>query len=222
MPEPKAIYYVLDLDRTLFDTNKDANILRDVVAEYDELLAVDLKKRVELSATTGVSFSMHDFIATGLSAENLQRVEVEYMRQATAQDLLNPGARELLIALEHQAARHAGIMTYGSDKGQRLKLQASGLDSFPAMIVDTTSKGGVIAGWQQPGGGFRIPDVLARGSLLVDKVVLIDDRTRSFKDLPPGAEGYVVQPKLPIVDPLPDTVKIVSTLDEVRTLLTQS
>lgn len=208
-------YYILDLDRTLFNTNKNAELFISVVRKHNPGLADRLKQNDDEFKLRGASFSMRAFIADQLSKEELEAVEKEYLDAVRTVDLLNPGAREIINALSEQGIPF-GIVTYGVFEGQTLKLRASQLDRYPHLVTQVREKGELITTWLKEG-KFDIPIELAPDGLVVEEVILVDDRALSFEGLPAGARGYWLDaPDNPIQEgSVPESVRTVRTLDDV-------
>jgi len=187
-----ATYYILDLDRTLFDTEKSTQVMRGVVALHDTELAAALEQRFEESTLLGESFSMRDFIAENVDEEAMQKIETLYLAAALNQDILNPGARELISYIRTQGDGEMGILTYGSPLGQAMKIKAvTELESIPFLITSETFKGAQIASWHQEDGYYHLPAEL--GGFLAKHIVFVDDKPFSFKGLPIDCTGYLVK-----------------------------
>lgn len=186
-----ATFYLLDLDRTLLDTVKSSEIMRQAVAEYDPEIAVELSKKIEDYSLMGESFSMYDFILEKVGTVNIAGVITAYTRLMADQAVLNPGARELIAYIRRQPDVGIGILTFGSVPGQTLKIEASGLGDIPFLVTHETFKGELIRSWRFGPGEYKLP--VEYGSVAAQSIVLVDDKPFSFQGLPADSRGYWVK-----------------------------
>lgn len=214
MPVPDfSTFYALDLDRTLLDTIKATEMMRGVIALHDAELAARLEQRFEDYSISGESFSMRDFIAENVNDDEMIRIEAKYKEVASGWDLLNPGAVELLEYVRSKDGVGFGILTYGSELGQRMKLQAvAALREVPFLVTPETYKGAQIATWREDDDLYHLPEELGGGTAA--NIVLVDDKPFSFKGLPIDCRGYLVKSvydagieKLPLVVVQVDSLK---------------
>ena len=210
-----STYYLLDLDRTIFNTEKSTQVMRGVVALYDADLATALEQRFEEYTLLGESFSMRDFIVEHIGEEQMVRIESKYHEMAREQDLFNPGAKELLEYVRAKEATEVGILTYGSPLGQAMKINAAtGLEGIPFLVTAETYKGAQIASWRQDDDLYHMPEEL--GGASVKTLVFVDDKPFSFKGLPIDCVGYLVKSMYDAgIEKLPINVTVVSDLSEV-------
>jgi hypothetical protein len=186
-----STFYLLDLDRTLFDTAKATEIMRGVVALHDTALAAALEQRFEEYERLGESFSMRDFIVENVGEDEMQKIETKYIERARSQDILMPGTKELLEYLRSKQGVGMGILTYGSPLGQAMKIRAAvGLEEIPFLITAETYKGAQIASWRGSDEVYHLPDELGGGT--TPSIVFVDDKPFSFKGLPIDCVGYHV------------------------------
>lgn len=212
--EHVSTFYVLDLDRTLLDTIKATKYMEGVVALHDANLSAILTQRFEESSLLGESFSMHDFIVEQVGEEEMQRIEVKFKTLTATQDLLLPGAKELLAYIGSLPSAACGIMTYGSVSGQTMKIEASGLGETPFLVTQETYKGAVIANWRQDDDLYHVPEEL--GGYIVKEIVFVDDKPFSFKGLPIDCRGYLVKSIFDAgIEDIPPYVQVVDMLSEV-------
>jgi len=184
-------YYILDLDRTLLDTEKAANVLRDVVARHNPQLAAALAQNVEDYSLHDKSFSMRDFILGQIGEPETAEIEAAFMVAAARQDLLNAGARELMAFIASLEDARFGILTYGSASGQSMKIRAAGLDRVASLVTSIAFKGEQMSAWRGEDGRYHLPEVL--GGFTANTIVLIDDKSFSFQGLADDCRGYWVQ-----------------------------
>lgn len=216
MNEPNmATFYILDLDRTIYNTAKATELMRGVIALHDLATAAALEQRFEEYTSQGESFSMRDFIVETVGEEEMERIEVKYREAALAQDLLNPGAKELLAYIHTKGDDNVGILTYGSILGQMMKIVAArGLETIPYLITSETFKGALIASWRQDDGLYHMPEEF--GGFVAKHIVFVDDKPFSFKGLPIDCRGYLVRSIYDAgIEKLPSYVEVVDTLHDV-------
>ncbi len=220
MNEKSREYYLLDFDRCLADTDKLAEVFFDKVGAHTGITKdqLDLARRdVELS---GGSFDAVAYIQDKLESSGdsqiFELIERDFIDSVRADDYLLPGARELLQKLEN--LQH-GIMTYGGERWQRMKIAAVALDNVAALITATPKKGQLIASWQQSDSTFKLPRELNSNDQAFGSVVLIDDKAVSFRELPSNAKGYQVLPSGNVLPSqagdLPGNVTRVETLHDI-------
>ena len=207
-------YYLLDLDRTIFDTVKATVLMEGVVALHNTTLAAALTSKFEETNALGESFSVRDFIVESVGEEEAFKIEEKYKRAAAHQDLLMPGAKELMEYIGSLENTGVGIMTYGSLLGQTMKIQAAGLGEVPFLVTQETFKGAEIASWRQPDGYYHLPAEL--GNVVARNIVFIDDKPFSFKGLPIDCRGYLVKSLYDAgIEKLPLSIVPVTSLLEV-------
>lgn len=208
-------FYILDLDKTLYDTTASIDVMRGVVGLHDTQLAAALERRFEEYERLGESFSMRDFIVEQVGEEEMRKIEVKFHDFAGTRDLLLPSARELIRYIGSLEQTACGILTYGSPLGQAMKIKAvADLEAIPFLVTSETYKGEQIATWRLPNGGYRLPDEL--GGMVAQSIVFVDDKPFSFKGLPIDCLGYLVKTTYDAgVEKIPSVVKPVSSLKEV-------
>ena len=108
-----------------------------------------------------------------------------------------------------------GILTYGSELGQKMKIEAAaGLENIPYSITVETFKGALIAGWREEDDLYHIPVEL--GGYIAKHIVFVDDKPFSFKGLPIDCRGYLVKSVYDAgLEKLPTYVQQVNSLTEV-------
>jgi beta-phosphoglucomutase-like phosphatase (HAD superfamily) len=212
-----ATFYILDLDRTLYDTITATELMKGVIALHDTALAAALEQRFEEYISQGESFSMRDFIVENVGEEEMKTIEAKYHEMALQQDLLNPGAKELIAYIRAKEGAELGILTYGSQLGQEMKITAAkGLENIPYLITGETFKGALIASWRQDDGSYHLPEAL--GGFITKNIVFVDDKPFSFKGLPIDCRGYLVKSVYDAgIENLPPYVVTVDNLTEVLT-----
>lgn len=210
-------FYILDLDRTLLDTERAAKIMRDAASWRNTDLAAELTQKIEDYTLYGESFSMHDFIVERVGEQELALIEQKYRELASGQDLLNTGAKELMAYIETRPNTAFGILTFGSPKGQALKIQVSGLGAIPFMVTQETFKGEQISSWRDESGVYHLPTEL--GGQMAHTIVFVDDKPFSFKGLAADCRGYWVKSLYDAgMEKLPDYVVPVKNLQAIIAL----
>jgi len=194
---PKSRFYIFDLDRTLFDTVKGSELLVSLIKERSEEAAAEAVSRIHDLTVVGASFSIRDLLVEIVGESVTKEVYASFESMVEGDMLLLDGARDVM-AFASENSLGWGILTYGSPEGQRLKLQAIGLDGSAYMITDKRDKGELLRTWRQDNGQFVLP--AAFGGVTVDEIVFVDDRLFSFDGLPEGVVGYWIAPELSVMD----------------------
>lgn len=207
-------FYLIDLDRTLLDTDLASEVLLAIVAAEDPSRSEEVRNHLQETSQFGSQYSLHDSLEQTLGSDEAARLEAVYIARDN-HELLRLGALDIL-AFAKSAETAGGILTYGSTAGQTMKLKALKLDKEPYIVTQQPYKGEVIAQWRRSEGGFQLPE--AYGGITSEEVVLVDDRELSFEGLPEGAIGYWVPEEAPspLDDiPLPPRVQQVANLKAV-------
>lgn len=184
-----SIFQLIDLDRTLFDTVGFINEVLRKVNMLDPELGAQLGARFEASYNAERTFFVLRYLREKLGDETLERFVAEVAEEHRAHSFLLRGAKERLREAHH-LSRHQpshGIMTYGDEIDQLLKIRIAGLGHLPVYVTETPNKSALMKSWQQADGTFRLPDAFGGG--IVEQLVLEDDKLRAFTDLPEGALG---------------------------------
>jgi len=215
MSLPKeSTFFILDLDRTIFDTIKATEVMENVVARHNPEMATRLAQKFEESSRIGESFSARDFIVESVGELEMQTIEITYKEVAGSLDLLLPGARELVAYIKSLPGARFGILTYGSPLGQAMKIEAGGLADVPFLVTQETFKGSQVAAWRQNDGSYQLPDELGGG--VAASIVFVDDKPFSFKGLPVDCRGYLVKSVYDAgIEMIPSSVQVVDTLSQV-------
>ncbi|CAN5389614.1 hypothetical protein BH10PAT4_BH10PAT4_1200 [soil metagenome] len=215
-------FFVIDFDRCLSDTDRIDEVYYDLVEKHPDLDADYLREQRARTEDNGGSFNQITELQKKLSPEEIKLFFENFIQDGLTHDLLAYGARDFLHALdEHRIAY--GIVSYGHPDWQTVKIKASGLAVIPALIIDHSHKGEVIASWQQTDKSFVIPPALTMidSSVRVKHVVLLDDKAGAFGQLPKEARGYWIKSVTRSLLPsqqgsIPDNVKTAHGFDEVR------
>lgn len=188
---------VCDLDRTLLNTGLVFDIFQNTLIDlgYDGSERL-LEARRQLEASGG-SFDVFKFIRSVLPPEQFERAMETFRDNASEHDLLNEGAGEFLTFLKEREVNF-GILTKGSDRWQREKLIAAGLDEVPTIIIPKEGKGKLITTWYDTlSDQFILP--LDFGGGTYGHLVMIDDKVSEFGRLSLRAIGLVYRPETNIL-----------------------
>jgi len=149
-------FYAIDFDRCLSDTPKLDEVFYSLVREYKNLDADLLLETRNAVEDKGGSVNMLTPLEDVLSPEQVASFVETFIDRSRVNGLLSLGASELLEALgKHREL--FGIVSYGDDQWQSIKIKAAGLDKIPSLITDSKKKGEIIASWQQEDGTFSVP-----------------------------------------------------------------
>lgn len=194
-----STFWAIDFDRCIGNVDELYGLLEAVMAEIAPLDIGQLesaRKEVELS---GGSFDVLGYLRdiTKIDQATYEQVLRTFLERARSmrQQLLEPGAEALFAYFEECNVPYA-IVSYGNPIWQRLKIQAVGYGALPICITNYPEKGRLVAGWYDDfSGRFTIPsDITGSNALIVNNVVLVDDKAKAFDGLPLAARGYWVKP----------------------------
>lgn len=184
-----SLFQIFDFDRTLFDTSAFTKALTDEIDRTEPGMGAELDRQFEEAYSREETF----FILRHLRSEKgdtwFEALVERVVEQKGAESLMLPGARERLAFADTLATQHPawGILTYGDEVDQLMKLRIAGLEDAPLVIADTPDKGAIIASWKQSDGTFKLPD--AFGGATVERLTFEDDKLRAFIGLPENARG---------------------------------
>lgn len=206
-------FYLIDFDRTIYDTIKGADIMIEELSRISEQSAETIRQQLQESDKISVSFAIRDRIVDLVGEELANKVEESFVKRAQSQTMLLEGTNELIDYIRSLGSPF-GILTYGSPRGQEMKIRSAGMSEVPHLITDRSHKGALMAEWWQ-GDHFTLPTELGGGT--ADQLVLVDDRLLSFDGLPLNALGYWLAPELSVFDTIEHSpqVQTVASLREV-------
>jgi phosphoserine phosphatase len=195
-------FFVLDFDRCIGDTNGIQSVLEEVILRETGIAPEILRKTRTQVESSGRTFDtirqVHVLLADAGSDVTWEHIRQRFVEQARSRDLLLPHAHELLTILRERHITH-GIITYGIEEAWQLtKLEATGLLGVPHLITRIEEKGTLLTGWKQENGLFAIPPALSgdRGPFMATELVFIDDKAKSFWNIPEGVWGvHVIAPE---------------------------
>lgn len=197
LARPSA-FWVIDFDRCIGNVDQLYSLFEAVVTEVMPLDVAQLEAARQKMEAIGGSFNVLGYLrdVAKINQAAHDRVTQSFLERARSMrhQLLEPGAEELFQYLKTQAIPYA-IISYGNPGWQRLKIRAAGCGEVPTHITSYPEKGMLITDWHDKlGGHFAVPANIAGSTtdLLVDEVVLVDDKARAFHGLPAYARGYWV------------------------------
>lgn len=187
-------FWLLDLDRTLFNLDVLVQLLYDILDDSGVMPSHELRQKQAQVEDSGGSFSPVTVIMEYGGETLWQVVQQRLIERTDHSQLRLPGATELLHLLDTRQHNYA-VMTYGVPVWQRLKLQLSGFDSVPYMVIDTPRKGKLIDSWRDADDYFTLPEALGNtdGAIRAASLVLVDDKRLAFDGLPAQVCGFWVQ-----------------------------
>ncbi len=186
-------FFVVDFDRTLVDSDKLLEVFVEIASRYSTISSEQVRKLDFEIKQRGDSLFLAQYVRETLNDEgrlsDWEKLEKDFIREARHLNFLLLGADEFLEWLTLNN-RDFGILTYGDPLWQKLKLSATGFNHVRHIVTEHKEKGKLIAKWLQDDGGFTVPKEYGGGTY--EKLVLIDDKAVSFKDMPSIAIGYWV------------------------------
>lgn len=225
-----STFFVLDFDRCIGNTDKARDILWAVIESEAGITVAEMQAAERAVDKKGFRFDMVEYVAKELlhrkSGKSWQMIREIYVDAAKTQDLLEPGARQLLDLLDAHDLPY-GILTYGKESWQLAKLEAAGLidRGVPFEITQIERKGQVLTPWRH-GDEFIVPPAMIRGfrPLRVKHIVFLDDKPVSFEGIPEGVRGICVRPATSVLRPsqqgvVPDGVDEVAGIEGAIELL---
>lgn len=195
MPSAKE-FWAIDFDRCIGNVDALYGVFERLISEATDAVDVaDLEEARAQVELAGGSFDVLAYVKQYIHDDAQYQALLQAYTQATEEvrsAFINPGTLELFAYLESRSLPY-GIVSYGHEEWQRLKIAAAGLADLPCLILDHPQKGAVIASWQTSD-GFIVPEKLTTTQgLTCERIVLVDDKAVSFSGLPDGARGYWVR-----------------------------
>jgi FMN phosphatase YigB (HAD superfamily) len=197
-PDPKQssrdIFYIVDFDRTLADSDKLLDVFLGVAGQYLDIPRSQIDAADADVKARGDSFDTASYVRGRLDDQDehgkWEQLEKQFIHESRAFNMLLPGAAELLAYFEEHNKRF-GVLTYGNPLWQHLKLTASGFNHIRRIVLETKEKGKLVGSWQQDSGLFKLPQEFGGGE--AQSIVMIDDKAVSFDGFPGvPSEGYYV------------------------------
>lgn len=198
----KRTFQLIDLDRTLFNTSLFLEKIYEHAEKIQSGIGEKIAKLVDTAYKQDETFFALEYLRQTLGVERYDAIIKDIINQTTADTWLLPGAKERLLFADQVSKRslvsvshkNYGILSYSLyPEDQHLKVTIAGLVHIPLYITDNPNKAMLLRTWQQPAGGFLLPD--AFGSDVVDTITLEDDKLRAFRHLPKGVKGIWITAK---------------------------
>ena len=184
-----SVFQLIDLDRTLFDTSAFAKAITEEVNLLYPGIGTQLDKKFEEAYAREETFFLLRYLRAQKGDAWFEKLAARVLEKGGPERFVLPGARERLAFAETLSNEKPawGILTYGDEIDQRLKLSVMNLDDAPMYITSTPDKAPVIASWKRPDGTFQLP--AAFGGRVVERLSFEDDKLRAFRGLPAGVRG---------------------------------
>ncbi len=189
------VFYVLDLDRCLVNTEKLLASLLEIIEHKAGIPPEEIDIARRECEKAGGAFDIVDYVMGSFDGRGQdgpakwEEIKHDFITASRQHDMLAPHAGELLEALERKKI-HYGIVTYGMDIWQLTKIAAAGLAEIPHVVTHDVVKGRLISSWQLASGHFLIPRALSGAAgLVAGRIVFVDDKPVSFGSIPPEAVG---------------------------------
>lgn len=191
-------FYVLDFDRCLGNTDAVQALLETVITTELGITTDTFRAARAAMEATGKTFTtiqhVHQLIDESGGRKTWEDIRQQLITMASTVDLLMPYARDLLRLLDEKQLPY-GIITYGVEEAWQLtKLEIAGLLDVPHLVTKIETKGELLTGWKQSDGSFIVPPALTKkfDPFVADEIVLVDDKARSFWNIPDGVRGVHV------------------------------
>ena len=206
------VLYVIDLDRTLIDTDKVISLLVDSLNDS----GIDGKafvKRLEKARLDEADLDAKKEIDK-FGTDVWEKFSDYFHAEANKQKVVYDDANNFLAKLDSLSRKYM-ILTYGvSKQWQELKISAAGFGRIKYVISNTRDKSRLIQGWLDNRNIYHPPGF---DSLKARNVILIDDRPASFVYLNKNLTGYLVDRKGTHNKnhKFPSSIKIVKSFEEI-------
>lgn len=192
MTQP-SVFQLIDLDRTLFDTSAFAKAITDEVNKTHPGLGTELDEQFEAAYMQEETFFLLRYLRQEQGDAWFEELVERVVKAHGAEAFILPGVQQRLEFADtvKDDGPAWGILTYGDEIDQLMKLRIIGLEGEPMCLTDTPDKGEVLRTWQNEDGTFQLPDAL--GGERVDGLTFEDDKLRAFANLPEGVIGVWIK-----------------------------
>lgn len=204
IPVPIDAFIVLDLDRTLLNTDALMDLLFEQLSQTDGTNTEEVQAAKNVSyAHKGKSFDVTTLIDDRFGDGTFERLHQQIIAMAHDVDmrkrLLYAGASDLIETLE-SAGSYYSILTHGSQEFQSDKLRLLGAltdrlePPFNAYITTETNKAEWInRQWQRDRARFMVPnDVYRQRSVAAQSIIVIDDKRTNLETTNEHIKGILV------------------------------
>lgn len=204
------VFVVLDLDRTMLDTDKLNRLLCMYIEKTHDASPDDGDPYEYTLAREGESFSLVPYMIKRYSQEAFDTATLRLkagveQSEGAENDIIYPGVRELIDELDAQGIDH-GILTYATDvENQKFKLDiwhhciGRSYDRIEAIITELDKKGEWIEDhWRDPRSTqndphFIVPSDLSENDRIRARYILIvDDKFKNIRSDHKHIIGYRV------------------------------
>ena len=184
------LFQLIDLDRTLFNTKLFAKAITDQINLLEPGYGTELDKRFEAAYRQEETFFMFRLLRKERGDARFEALAQRAVGAIGADSLKLPGVDERTRHADDITSHRPawGVMTYGDEIDQRLKLSLIGLADAPLLMTPTADKAALVRSWQNPDKTFTLPREFGGGT--VDALTLEDDKLRAFTNMPEGMRGY--------------------------------
>lgn len=195
-------FAVLDLDRTLFNTDAFIDIVCMMLTQHGISPEVALDTIARIKDQTGGSVPLFEDLGNTFAEDVLEAVREEILRLASEGELrdilLYDGSREILDMLDELEVPF-GVLTYGKETEQQYKIDLFRLlvnrepARLPAMPTDERLKGNWIHGAWKQADGFIVPvDFTESAPVFAERIVILDDKPDNLLSPDPTVGGILI------------------------------
>lgn len=204
------VFIVLDLDRTMLDTDKLNHLLCTYIDKTNDASPEDGDPYEYTLAREGESFSLVPYLIQRYSQAAFDTATLHLkagaeQSEGTKDDIIYPGVRELIAELDAQGIDH-GILTYATDiENQKFKLDiwhhfiGRTHDRIEAIITELDKKGEWVEDhWHDPESTqhdphFIVPSDLSENDRIRARYILIvDDKFKNIRSDHKHIIGFTV------------------------------
>lgn len=207
------VLYVLDLDRTLIDTDKIIKML-SMSLDRQGLDGDALIDKIEKARLSEKDIDAEKAIRL-LGDKVWENVKEYFLKNAKTDLLLFYDTQPFLSSLKDAELPHI-ILTFGVSRAwQHLKLISTGLEHTPTIVSDSRDKSRTINSWRNNNGVYMPPGF---PGLSANNIILIDDRPGAFVGIQENCRGYLLdRPGKTSQDiKLPKNVQVIRRLSEIK------
>jgi FMN phosphatase YigB (HAD superfamily) len=192
-------FYIVDFDRTLVRSD-DLRLLFEEAAFAQTAIPSERIKQGELLYRNNFDVVAYlrgvllEVVSAKEAEASIENVKKYFIEKARSEDLLEPYASAFLSELRERRAAF-GILTSGGEEWQQVKIEATGLNDIPHLVIGSPKKSELIARWRRPDDIFVLPEKLS-GIVACEarKIVFLDDKPVSFEGIPDNVRGIWVLP----------------------------
>jgi hypothetical protein len=192
MTASRRIFQVIDFDRTLFDTSLFVKRITEALDKETPGLGAALDEQFEKAYAEERSFFLFRYLREQMGDSTFEALVESVVQREGAETFMLPGARDRIAYADTISSLRPswGILTYGDEVDQQMKIRTAGLTDAPLLIHDSPEKGRLLASWQNSDGTFALPEVF--GGHIADEIIFEDDKLRAFEGAPDTVQGIWV------------------------------